>query len=182
MRTGISVGEAMTQRPITVTPSTALKQCAKIMSDKNVGSLVVSEKNKFVGIITERDLVRKVLAKGIPAGQCKAKDVMEQNLITITPDKDIFDAITKMRDANIRHLPVVQDNKLLGLVTMKDVLKIEPDLFDILVQKFELREETHKPVFRQFAKEGACSSCGKYTSGLVYQDGTFVCEECKLPR
>jgi signal-transduction protein with cAMP-binding, CBS, and nucleotidyltransferase domain len=179
MQTGITVADAMTQRPITVSPQATLKQCAALMAQKKTGSVVVADKRgDFIGIITERDLVRKVLAKGLPAGRTRAKDIMEETIITISPEEDIFEALSVMRDADIRHLPVVQDGRLLGLVTMKDILKIEPDLFDILVQKFELREEARKPVFRQYEKEGVCGSCGKYDEELTYQDGVMLCSDC----
>ncbi len=143
MKTGITVAEAMTQKPITVTSTTTVEQCTQIMSRNKVGSVVVQDKGEFVGILTERDIVRKVVAQGISPHK-KVKEFMSSEMLTIEPDQDIFEAIALMRDADIRHLPVVSDGQLLGLVTIKDLLKIEPDLFEILVQKFELREEERK--------------------------------------
>lgn len=145
MKTGISVADAMTQKPVTIKPSATLKQCAELMAKKRVGSLVVEQKGEFVGIITERDLVRKVLAKNVSSAKTKVKNIMEETILTVMPEQDIFEAVNLMRDADVRQLPVVQDGRLLGLVTVKDVMKIQPDLFEILIQKYELREERRKP-------------------------------------
>jgi len=71
---------------------------------------------------------------------------METNLTTTTPDEDIFEALRIMRDYNIRHLPVMHQGKFVGLVTLKDILKIEPDLYEIMVEKIELREAERKPI------------------------------------
>ena len=71
---------------------------------------------------------------------------MATDIITTTPEEDIFEALRIMRDYNIRHLPVLHQGKFVGLVTMKDILKIEPDLYEILVEKIELREAERKPI------------------------------------
>lgn len=178
MKTGITVSDAMTEKPITVTPNTTIQECTKLMKRKNVGSVVVQEKGRFVGILTERDIARKIVAEGIST-KSKVSKFMDKGLITISPEKDIFDALAMMRDADIRQLPVVQDGKLLGLVTMKDILKIEPDLFEILVQKFDLREEARKPVQRIAEREGTCQSCGEYSDDLRPEDSSLLCAECR---
>ncbi len=146
METGIKVCDAMTEQPVTIGPNATLKQCAELMKKERVGALLVKDKEKLVGIITEQDIVIKAVSADLKASVVRAKDVMEANLITISPEKDIFDAIKMMRDYDVRHLPVLDRGKFLGLVTDKDVLKIEPDLFDILVEKLDIREAERKPI------------------------------------
>jgi CBS domain-containing protein len=176
MDTGYKVGDAITKNPVTIKSSASLKQCADLMAKKHIGSVLVEEKGEIVGILSEQDIVRKAVAKGT-AGKKKVKDLMETNLVTITPDKDLFEAIRVMRDHNIRHLPVMHKGKFLGLVTMKDILKLEPDLFDLLVAKFEVREEGK--ILRAKEDEGVCELCGEYTETLEYTDGIQVCPDCK---
>lgn len=178
MKTGITVADAMTEKPITVAPAMTIQECAKLMTRNKVGSVVVQERGKFLGILTERDITRKVVAEGLSLKK-RVKDVMSVEMLTIDPAQDIFDALALMRDADVRHLPVVSDGRLLGLVTMKDILKIEPDLFDILVQKFELREEARKPVNRITEGEGVCQVCGAYSDDLQSREGSLVCDECR---
>jgi CBS domain-containing protein len=149
LNTGYTVADALTQDPVTISPSKTLRDAAKLMAKQHVGALLVKEKTEIVGIMTEQDIVRKGVAGAGNAAARKVKDIMEKNLIQIAPDEDIFEALRVMRDENIRHLPVFNQGKFVGLVTMKDVLKIEPDLYEILVEKIELREAQRKPLSRR---------------------------------
>jgi len=72
---------------------------------------------------------------------------MIKKVITITPDVDIYEALLVMRDEDVRMLPVLDGNKLVGLLTVKDILKIEPALFELLAEKLILKEEHNKPIF-----------------------------------
>jgi len=178
MDTGYKVGDAMTANPVTIKQSASLKQCADLMAKKHVGSVLVEDKGKIVGVLSEQDIVRKAVAKGT-AGKKKVKDLMEKDLVTIAPDKDIFEAIRVMRDYNIRHLPVMAKDQFLGLITMKDILKIEPDLFELLVEKFEIRESRKKPAFKVGEREGLCEICGEYADELASVEGIQVCPKCE---
>jgi len=108
--------------------------------------LLVKENEQVIGILTEQDMVRKGIASTGNTALKKVKEVMETGLVTTSPQEDIFEALRIMRDYNIRHLPVMYQGKFVGLVTLKDILKIEPDLYEILVEKIELREAKRKPV------------------------------------
>ena len=146
MKTGVSVGDVMTEHPITVGQETTLQQCACVMNDHHVGAVIVEEKGKLLGIVTEQDIVRKSVIKGEDAKKRLVKDIMASHLQTIKPSSDIFEAITMMTEENIRHLPVLQNGSFIGVVTLKDILKIQPELFQLLVDKIELREEERKTV------------------------------------
>jgi len=178
MKTGYKVMDAMTTKPIAVDQNTTLLDCARTMDEKHVGAVVVKDNEHSLGIITEQDIVRKVVAKGINPLTEKVKDYMEKKLITVSPEKDIYDALILMRDNNIRHLPVTENNKMVGLLTIKDVLKIEPQLFELVVEKFELRESSRKPISRIIPEEGLCEACGEYTEKIKDVDGSLLCESC----
>ena len=107
------------------------------------------------------------------------KEFMATKLVTFTEDMDIFEALAVMRDYEVRHLPVVDEGRLLGLVTMKDILKIEPDLFDILVEKMEIAEESRKPINTLTAREGLCETCGQFRYDLKVVDGVHMCGKCR---
>ena len=179
MKTGIKVIDAMTEKPISILADTNLKGCSKIMANEHIGALLVKNNGDLLGVITEQDIVRKGIALGLNPDHAKVDQVMAKDVITIKPDKDIFDALIMMRDNNIRHLPVIDGKTLIGLLTIKDVLKIEPQLFDIMVEKFELREESRKPTNKAPANEGICQSCGEYSEKLDDVEGTLLCERCK---
>ncbi len=178
MKTGVKVSDAMTYNPISVSVTTTLKDCAIIMDKKEIGSLLVKDGDVFKGIITEWDIVRKAVAKGKDPAKLKAKDIMVSKLVTISPNQDIYDALMKMRNNDIRHLPVVQKDKLVGFLTLKDVLKIQPELFDIMVDKIDIREASEKPVGGK-KTPGKCGMCGNESRSLMDVNGIFLCRECR---
>jgi len=179
MKTGYTVGDCMTFSPITLSPEDSIKKCAEVMNEHHVGAiLVVSDEKKLEGLVTEQDIVRKVLAISKDPYSKKLSDIMETNLKTIDPDADIFEALKLMGDINVRHLPVVKGGELAGLITGKDILKIEPQLFEILVEKIELKEEHRKPIGLGKGKEQICEKCGKVTDELFESPEGLVCKEC----
>ena len=125
------VKEYMKTNVITVTKDTTIEQIAKIMTEKNVGSVIVVDNGKPVGIITERDIV-----KGIGKGKkldSRAEEIMTSSLITVREDSPITGALALMRQFNIRHLPVVNDKgELTGIISIRDVAKAIDNYFENL--------------------------------------------------
>ncbi len=170
----------MTRKPIAVSSKDSVKTCVELMKKHSVGSLVVKEKEKLQGMITYKALVQKVILDEMNVNTTKAKDIIKTDYVTITPDADIFDAITKMKDLDKRQMPVLtEEGKLVGLLTLKDILKIEPQLFDLLVARMDLREEQYKPVIRGRQAEGTCDCCGKHHENLEEEHGLLVCGRCR---
>lgn len=181
MKTGYKVGDVMTISPIVISSDKNIVDCSKLMKDKHVGAVVIREKEddkSKIGLLTEQDIVREVIAKGKDPLNTRLSEVMVENLVTISPDKDVFDALSKMKELNIRHLPVIDNEEMVGLLTLKDILKIEPQLFELMVDRIELREEERKPIHRKSENEGMCNLCGEYTTELKEKDGVMVCEDC----
>jgi len=178
LKTGVKIADAMTTRPISVEPDKTIEECAQVMQNSHVGSLVILKGQRLAGIITEQDIVRKVIAKKLSPVKTKVKDAMITDLITADPADDIYDALVIMRDNNIRHLPVVHKGKLVGYLTIKDVLKIQPQLFEIIVEKFELREEQNKPLGVVPGDE-TCDVCGLPSDTLYEVDGEMCCRLCR---
>ena len=178
MKTGYKVYDCMTTKPIFASPDLSLEECAKMMAQNHVGALVIKENHQSKGLITEHHIIKNILSKTINPLTKKVRDFMEAKLITTSPNDDIHVALIKMRDSNIRHLPVVDKGKMVGLLTMKDILKIEPQLFELLVEKFELREETRKPINRFIPNEGICQGCGAYAENVKKVKGSLLCERC----
>jgi len=135
MQKYISVRDAMTRLPVAVSPNILIFDCAKIMLKEDVGSLIIEENNLLKGILTEKDLVEKIIAKGLDPKKIKAKDIMVKDVLTIEPTIDVMQAMKIMTEKNIRRLPVVENDKLIGLLTVKDILRIQPELFDLIIEK-----------------------------------------------
>ncbi|MDP7116231.1 MAG: CBS domain-containing protein [Candidatus Woesearchaeota archaeon] len=151
MKTGVKVFDAMTHQPIVMKPGDTLVDCAKKMASHRISAVLFKEGANLSGILTDKDIVRKLVAENKNPLTLKAKEVMHTDVHTIGPEEDIFDALKKMGTYDVNHLPVMDGRKMVGLLTVKDILKIEPQLFEILVDKFEIREEERK--IEGFAKK-----------------------------
>lgn len=112
----------MAKPVITVSKDETATQCAKLMTEKDVGGLVVLVNRKPAGIVTERDLVKRVLAAGVNPDIAKVRDFMSAPLITAKPDTEIQDAVELMKRKDIRRLVIMDGEVLSGIVTSRDVL------------------------------------------------------------
>lgn len=174
---GIKVADAMTHRPIHILPDASLVECAKKMKENHISSLIVKDsKGKLLGLLTERDIIRKAVATDLKPGDVKASDVMVENLITVAPNEDLVEAMALMRDYEIRHIPVKKSDKLYGLVTIKDVLKVQPQLMELMIDNIHLKEENRKPIWQK--SDGNCQNCGEYKKELKLIEGTLTCIDC----
>ncbi|HQW83810.1 MAG TPA: CBS domain-containing protein [Ferruginibacter sp.] len=106
-----------------VSPGTSVYHALELMVEKNVSSLLVTEHDKLAGIFTERDYARKVVLKGKSSKETPVSDIMTANVITVTPNNTIDECMLLMTGKFIRHLPVVEDGKLLGVVSIGDLVR-----------------------------------------------------------
>ena len=110
-------------QPVTVSPETTVIEALKIMAEKNIGSLVIMEGDNFQGIVTERDYSRKVILKGKNSTETKVSEIMSKDLPIINPSDKIEHCMELMTMKNIRYMPVFENNKLVGIISMSDVVK-----------------------------------------------------------
>jgi len=115
------LADAMTVRVVTVTPDETVQLAIARMLEENVGAVAVCKGDQLVGIFTERDVLR-LAGEGRDFGDVRIGDVMTTQVFTLTPDVDIADAARVMRDKKIRHVPVVEDGNVLGIVGIRDVM------------------------------------------------------------
>jgi len=119
-------------------PETLVSKAAKLMAAKNVGAVLVVEANCLVGIVSERDIAFRVVALGLDPQVTRLADVMTRAPHTVDPDKPFGYALLVMQENGFRHLPVVQDGKVLGIVSSRSAM--DPDLEEFV---FEARRRTH---------------------------------------
>jgi CBS domain-containing protein len=117
------VSEFMKKNVIAIDSSMTVLDAAKMMDDASIGAVVVLEKGIAVGIITERDLVRRVIAKGKPLST-NVKDVMSSPLIVVNPDDSVWEAAQLMKTRKIHRLPAIKQNMLVGIVTTSDIVRL----------------------------------------------------------
>jgi CBS domain-containing protein len=105
-----------------VTPGTTVYETLKLMADKNIGAVLVLDEGKLVGIMSERDYARKVILKGKFSKETPVNEIMSSNVICIDPDQTIINTKAVMIQKRIRHLPVMEDDKLVGIISIGDVV------------------------------------------------------------
>ena len=117
-----SVKDIMTKTVITVGVDCSVFEAAELMNSKEIGSLVIVQGEAPVGIITERDIVRRIVAKKLPY-ETKVSEIMTTQPVTVDPDMSLKDAARLMSTNKIRRLPVVKQNKLVGIVVASDFVR-----------------------------------------------------------
>jgi CBS domain-containing protein len=178
MDTNVTVHDAMTSNVLTVGPQTSVADAASWMSRFKIGCLVVKSNAEPEGLITESDIIRKVVSKDIRASKITIGEVMTKNLIKITPGSELNEAARLMAKNNIRRLPVVNNGALVGIITSSDVLMVSPELTEILVENARMENQAEYSEDEKVLP-GVCEVCGNFMEYLDEIDGKFVCEECK---
>ncbi|MCU0861818.1 MAG: CBS domain-containing protein [Methanomassiliicoccales archaeon] len=173
----ILVEEVMSRNPRTAAPDTTAQAAARLMRDEDVGSLVIVEGETAVGILTEKDLVKKVVAEGRSGSKVRAHEIMSSPLVTIGPRESVAIAARKMANMKLRRLPVVKDNSLVGVITENDVLRLSPSLIE-LTREWSRIGASCGTAPAHLMSEGYCENCGAFSSQLVEGDGMLLCLEC----
>jgi len=142
----LKIENVMVSDVITVEAEATVRQAVDLMNKHEIGCLiVVDEEEKPVGILTERDLLRRVLASRKDPVRTKVSQVMSKPLITVTPHMDLEEAVRLMFKKKIKKLPVVEDGQLVGLVTLTDMVRVQPQIIEIL-KKLATTEEPPKRI------------------------------------
>jgi CBS domain-containing protein len=105
-----------------IAPDAMVFDAIQMMAEKNIGAVVVIDKEKLIGLVTERDYTRKVALKGKSSKQTAVKEILSENLVHVTPLHTVEDCMRLMTEHRIRHLPVLEADKLLGVVSIGDLV------------------------------------------------------------
>lgn len=183
LRTRMLVKDVMSSPVVTTSENVPSNTIAKLMSENKLGCVIVSNKDgKPLGMITERDLVVRVLAKNIQPAEVKAKDIMTTPLATIEPEATISDAARRMSRLDIRRLGVIYKGDLIGLISSKDILAVMPELIEIIQEHSRIEGNgQEEPIEIETAPlSGYCDQCGVYSEGLKDRNGQYLCEDCSI--
>lgn len=187
LRSKMLVKDVMSSPVIAIDESAPANRAAELMDKDDLGCIIVSNKQgKPLGIITERDLVVRVLAKNLKPDTLKAKQVMTSPLMTIEPDATISEAARRMSKLNIRRLGVTYKGQIQGLLSSKDILGVMPELIETIQEKTRIENETTEEETAETTEEetaplsGNCDRCGMWSDDLKERNGQLLCEDCRI--
>ncbi len=173
----VEVKDVMSSPVRTVRETDDAAKVAKTMVRYSVGSVVVVDKKRNpLGLITEKDIVRRVAAKGLHPAKIKAGKIMTKPLRTVEPTLGVREAMRRMRQQTVKRFAVMDAGKLVGMVTGTDIVRITPSLIDVVEEKSKaglMAEPRPKS-----AMAGYCDECGSWSDDLKPQDGSFLCSDC----
>lgn len=169
--------DVMSKPVISVRENDTVMNAARLMEKYKIGGIVVVNKNgKPLGIVTERDLATRVVAKGLQPKDVNVSSIMSRPIATIDGDASIREVAKKMSQLEIRRLAVVSKEDLQGIITSKDILRITPVIMDVLSERSRIN--ANEPIRETSNLAGYCDNCSEWSLSLSYHDGKFQCEDC----
>jgi signal-transduction protein with cAMP-binding, CBS, and nucleotidyltransferase domain len=171
--TRVPLSEVMRPDPTTIGTGATVAQAAAAMCHDDVGSCIVLEKNKPVGIVTEQDINCKVVARDLKPSTVHVNEIMSTPLITVGAGKTVGDAAHMMVKHRVRRLPVVNAKKqVIGIVTVRDLLTVSTEVNELMAELIEInREDAVEP--------GTCSRCNQMSDDLRRVDNQMLCLRCR---
>jgi CBS domain-containing protein len=181
LRTKMLVRDVMSSPVVTMDEDETTNRAAANMDMKDLGAVIVTNKvGKSIGIITERDIVKRVVAKNLKPDTVKAKEIMTTPLVTIEPEATITDAARRMTRLDIRRLGVIYKGNLVGIISSKDILGVMPELIEIMQERSRIEGEARTEETEEAPLSGYCDRCNIYSDTLKERNGQNICDECRI--
>jgi CBS domain-containing protein len=180
LRTKMMVRDVMSSPVVTIDEDETANKAASNMDMHDLGAVIVQNKaGKSIGIITERDIVIRVVAKNLKPDTVKAKEIMTTPLVTIEPEANITDAARRMNRLDIRRLGVIYKGNLVGIISSKDVLGVMPELLEIIQERSRIEGAERTEETEEAPLSGYCDRCNTYSDTLKESNGQNICDECR---
>ncbi len=179
MEVRMPVKEIMTRDVATTDIRSDVPLLAKKMLGLDVGSVIITDKNVPIGIVTERDIVRKIVSKNLRPDEITIKELMTTPLITIPATEDVTEAMRRMLKMQIRRLPVVENGKLAGIVTDIDLIAVSAEMGNIFSDLIKMHREKIFAMENEKVLKGICEECGDFVDNLMPVNGKLLCESCR---
>lgn len=181
LRTKMMVRDIMSSPVVTINEDETINKAASNMDMHDLGAVIVQNKSgKSIGIITERDIVIRVVAKNLKPDTVRAKEIMTTPLVTIEPEANISDAARRMNRLDIRRLGVIYKGNLVGIISSKDVLGVMPELLEMIQERSRIEGEARAEETEEAPLSGYCDRCNTYSDTLKERNGQNICDECRI--
>ena len=171
----------MSSPVVTIDEAETVNKAAANMDMHDLGAVIVQNKaGKSIGIITERDIVIRVVAKNLKPDTVKSKEIMTTPLVTIEPEASISEAARRMNHLDIRRLGVIYKGNLVGIISSKDVLGVMPELLEIMQERSRIEGASGAEETEDVPLSGYCDRCNAYSESLKIRNGQNICDECRI--
>ena len=179
METKLAVRDVMTRTVVTATPDMSAAQAGKKMVENRVGSVIIVKEGRPVGIVTESDMVAKVIFKNVKPSSIKLEQLMSKPLITTKSSDDVHEAVLMMAQKKIRRLPVIDGDELVGIITDADVIQVSSEINQILDNLIEMNRESVLDRRDITTTQGECEECEEFSEDLRQEGGRLKCPRCR---
>lgn len=136
--------DVMTTEVAVMDEVVSVKKAAEVMAQEGVSAIIVTVEGKAKGIVTERDILKRIVVEDKNAKKTKVKEIMSSPLVTIEPSTDLEEAARLMFEKKIKNLPVTHENRLIGLINLQDICRLQPEILRLLKQTMETPKNLQK--------------------------------------
>ena len=175
----LKVRDLMTENLAFIAAQDTVMEAAKLMSEKRISCIVVKCSEEFSGILTDRDIIDRVVSKGLDPAKIRVIEVMSSPLTTISDEEPIEEAAKKMRDKRIRRLVVERNHKKVGIITESNIVRVDPELHFLIRERSKLEAKLTRTQPQETLLTGSCDECENYSSELKNMNGRWLCEDCE---
>jgi signal-transduction protein with cAMP-binding, CBS, and nucleotidyltransferase domain len=140
----IKAEDVMVREVVTLDENVSAKKAAEIMAQEGVSAIIATAEGKAKGIVTERDILKRIVAGDKNSRKTKVKEIMSSPLVTIEPSTDLEEAAHLMFEKKIKNLPVIHENRLIGLISLQDICRLQPEVLRLLRQAMETPKNLQK--------------------------------------
>jgi signal-transduction protein with cAMP-binding, CBS, and nucleotidyltransferase domain len=175
----VKVRELMTETLVYVRSDKSVVEAAKLMSQKGISSVLVERQGELSGIITDRDIITRVVSEGLDATKVEASQVMTSPLVTIEDDASLDEAAKKMAEHSIRRLVVERAHQKVGIISESDLIRVDSELHFLIRERTKLEARMTGAEPRGLTLAGFCEECGNYSPRLRKVDGQWLDEDCR---
>jgi len=177
----VTVRDVMTKKVISIDENKSVKYAAEVLKKYRKGALIVLKKHQAVGILTDSDIIKKVVAANKKPSSVKVKTLMSKPIIAVKPGDSLIDAARKLKRNNIKRLPVITEGSIVGIISATDIAVTSPEMLDLLESRLKSKENPLETPMEILEKEtsGICESCGSYADDLQNINEQWLCEDCR---
>ncbi len=176
----LRVRDLMTKQIVSLPMESSVVDAAREMTNRGIASVLLTAGDAYVGIVTDRDIISKVVARTLQPHRVRLADVMTSPLVSIRDDASVQAAAEAMRNNKIRRLVVTHEGQIVGIISESDIIRVEPELHFLIRERSRLGLggvaplEPSRPLINGF-----CEDCENYSEDLRNVDGRWLCEDCR---